>query len=156
MLGTTCAALTLLKRDAKSHFSVQSLSSRPFHFEGARCARADSFLKRMIKKIACSAQGDFEFLHCFWSVPFLASGVFCRAYRMRKCTVTPRLPLRLSLSFAFSRDLSLRAHDPEDRVACEVCQSRRANMEPTFVTVKGSAMLSSLKAEQQSHSHVFL
>jgi len=50
MLHTACAAWTLLKRDGKSHFSVQSLSSRPFHFDGARCARAFFFLKRIMKK----------------------------------------------------------------------------------------------------------
>ena len=97
MLDTTWAAWTLLKRDAKSHFSVQSLSSRPFHFDGARCARAFFFLKRMIKKIACSAQGDFEFLHflvcafsCFWRVlPGLQDE---EVYNDAKA-LTPSLPL---------------------------------------------------------------
>ena len=75
MLDTTWAAWTLLKRDANIHFFVQSLSSRPFHFDGARCARAFFFLKRMIKKIACSAQGDFEFLHVFDLCLFLLLAV---------------------------------------------------------------------------------
>ena len=154
MLDTTRAAWTLLKGDAKSHFSVQSFSPRPFHFDGARCARAFFFLKRIMKKNRLLRARRLRVFAFFRSVSFFTSGVFCRTYRMRKCIRTPRLSLRLSFCFAPSRDLSLRAHDPEDRVACEVCQSRRANMEQTFVTVKGSAMLSSFQAQQQSHFHV--
>ena len=76
MLDTTWAAWTLLKRDAKSHFSVQSLSSRPFHFAGARCARAFFFLKRMIRKnrlLRARRLRVFAFFlicvsFCFWRV----------------------------------------------------------------------------------------
>ena len=110
-------------------------------------ARGFFFVKIMIKKIACSAQGGFEFFCIFWVCAFacfwrVLPGLQNEEVYSDAKALTPSLPL----SCAFSRDSSLRAHDPEDRVACEVCQSRRANMEQTFVTVKGSAMLSSLKA----------